>query len=77
MKELRVLSFLSACIYNLIYSIFLAIWIYQVFYDEDWKAIDSSCLIISLLIAYNLVLHFPIIPINFMIIFKEIEIEKF
>ena len=28
MKELRVLSFLSACIYNLIYSIGLSLWIH-------------------------------------------------
>jgi hypothetical protein len=77
MKELRVLSFLSACIYNLIYLIALFIWVHQVWFTEDESTFTASSLLVSLLLAYNLLMHFPILPINFMIIFKEIEIEKF
>lgn len=55
-------------------------WIYQIFFS-DKSGLDSSSgavdIIFSMLISYNLIIHFPIVPMNIAIIFKEILIQFF
>ena len=76
-KFFRFCSLTSAIGYNLIYFLMTVDWIYQIFYS-DKSGLDSSTgavdIIFSMIISYNLIIHFPIVPMNIAIIFKEILI---
>ena len=61
-KLIRVYSLESAVLYNLIYALFA----YRLYKSSIFKKKH---------LKYNLILHFFILPINFMIISKEFEIE--
>ena len=78
MKFFRFCSFMSAIGYNLVYFSMLGDWFYQVFYS-DKSQLDSSSgaidIIFNMIITYNLIIHFPIVPMNIAIMFKEILVQ--
>lgn len=76
-KPLRVISVLSALFYNIFFFGSLINWLYEIYF-ADKSYLDSTSgpidLIINMLVVYNIVLHFPIVPMNLAIIFKEIQL---
>ena len=76
-KPLRVISVLSALSYNIFFIASLINWLWEIYFADKSYLDDASGpidMIINMLIVYNLVLHFPIVPMNAAIIFKEIQL---
>ena len=74
-KPLRVISLLSAILYNLFYFFTFGNWIWELYFaDKSYLDTNSGPidLLINMLVFYNLILHFPIVPMNLAIILKEI-----
>ena len=72
----RLLSFMFAVIWNLVY-LFAFLWLSDYIGKWDGREIGTSEMFVAMVIAYNLILHFGILPINFVIIFKELSMEWF
>ena len=79
-KPLRIFSVLSAVLYNCFYLFTLANWIWELYF-ADKSYLDSATgpvdILFSMLVVYNLILHFPIVPMNVAIILKEIQLQFF
>ena len=76
-KPLRVISVLSAFLYNLFYIFSFANWVWELYF-ADKSYLDSTSgpidILFNMIVVYNLVLHFPIVPMNLAIILKEIQL---
>jgi hypothetical protein len=74
---LRALSVISAWIYNIAYFIMLADWFYNVYALDEAKIEELGALdmLMNMFFIYNSILHSGIVIVNFVIIFKEIELE--
>lgn len=73
----RLLSFFSAIFYNIVYIISALEWYDQIYLVTDKSAYDFGMIMVNMLLGYNLILHWSIIPINFAIIVKEISLNFF
>ena len=72
-KLIRVYSLESAVFYNLIYTWF-AYQLYKSVWNYDYESMGPPSVFETfkdMYLIYNLILHFFILPINFMIIAKE------
>lgn len=76
-KPFRLLSLISAFMYNFIYIFFTCDWIYQTFfsdktqYDNDHGIID---IFFNMFIIYNIIINAPIVPMNALIMLKELQL---
>lgn len=73
----RILSFMSAIAYNIVYFLSALEWYDQIWLVTDKSAYDFVTIMVNMLLGYNLILHCSIIPVNFAIIFKEISLNFF
>jgi hypothetical protein len=74
-KPLRVISVTSAFLYNVFYFFSLGNWIWEIFFADKSYLDDASGaidIIWNMMIVYNLIVHFPIVPMNIAIIVKEV-----
>ena len=74
-KPLRVISVTSAFLYNVFYLFTFVNWIWELSYADKSYLDDASGpidVIWNMMIVYNLVVHFPIVPMNVAMIIKEI-----
>ena len=75
-KPLRVLSVTSAFLYNVFYFFSLGNWLWELYFSDKSYLDDSSGpidIIWNMMVVYNLIVHFPIVPMNLAIIVKEIQ----
>jgi hypothetical protein len=75
-KVARFFSLVAAVLYNSVYAYF-AYALYSSIYEYDYETMGAPSVFETfkdMYMIYNLVLHIPIIPLNMMIIGKEIEI---
>ena len=75
-KFIRYISLISATIWNTAY-IFSFFWLLD--YLDDWgdRKIGADEMFIAMCIAYNLIVHFGILPINIVIMIKEFSMKYF
>ena len=79
-KPLRVISVTSAFLYNVFYFFSLGNWIWEIFFADKSYLDDASGaidVIWNMMIVYNLIVHFPIVPMNIAMIVKEIQMQVF
>lgn len=75
-KLFRFLSLCSAVVYNFLYFASVADFLILLF-KQDKDTIDIFYLMSAMFFGYNIVLHFPITIVNFVIFVKEIFMEMF
>lgn len=73
----RMLSFLSAIIYTIVYFISFLEWYDQIWLVTDKSNYDFVTIMVNMLLGYHLVLHSSIIPVNIAIIVKELSLNIF
>jgi hypothetical protein len=73
-KVQRVFSLGFGFLYNLILSTTAYKFFYDVYYETKVEPFD---MFVSMVIAYNLILHGPILFLNMVIIMKEFSLENF
>ena len=74
-KPLRVISVVSAFLYNVFYIFSLGNWLWEIFFADKSYLDDASGaidIIWNMMIVYNLIVHFPIVPMNVALILKEV-----
>ena len=73
----RFISLISANIYNLIWFLAIVLWLVETFFapTEFQDNYDTSTLITNMFLFFNCFVHASIFPINFAIIFKEIQLS--
>ena len=74
---LRWTSLFLAILYNIVYLSVVGAWLIETYAlpAETVDEIGTLDILMDLFFLYNTILHFSIVPLNFGIIFKEIEIE--
>ena len=79
MRFFRLLSVLAALIYTAVYGFVVADWMFQLYFEPE-NAYESYSLfdvLVNMFLAYNIIFHLHVIPVNFSIILKEILLELF
>jgi hypothetical protein len=76
-KETRTFILFGSIIYVLAFFIVLFEWYDMLYLVTDKSEYDFLTVYFNMLLGYNIVMHFSIIPMNLMIIFKEITMEWF
>lgn len=73
----RVFSLLAAWWYNFAYFFMLADWFYNIYglNDDKIEELGALDMLMNMFFIYNSILHSGIVIVNFVIIFKEIELE--
>ena len=74
-KPLRVISVVSAFLYNVFYLFSLGNWLWEIFFADKTYLDDASGaidIIWNMMVVYNLIVHFPIVPMNVALILKEV-----
>tara|TARA_B110000285_G_C15051562_1_gene577274 strand:+ start:754 stop:966 length:213 start_codon:yes stop_codon:yes gene_type:complete len=68
---------MMACVYNLSYLLMLADWFYNIYglTDEKIEELGALDMLMNMFFIYNSILHSGIVIVNFVIIFKEIELQ--
>ena len=66
-----------AVVYNFAYLFMLADWFYNIYglTDEKIEELGALDMLMNMFFIYNSILHSGIVIVNFVIIFKEIELE--
>lgn len=77
MKFFRFISLAVASIFNFMYFFILAVWIIQIYDPPEWYAYDMFTGFMNCMVAYNLIFDSMALPINTMIIVKELSMEFF
>jgi len=74
---IRAFSLISAWVYNIAYFIMLADWFFNIYAltDEKIEELGALDMLMNMFFIYNSILHSGIVIVNFVIIFKEIELE--
>lgn len=74
MRFFRVFSTWSACMYMGYYAFVVADWIYQLYFEptKDYENYQFLDILVNMFLAYNIIFHIHVIPVNLAIIFKEI-----
>ena len=74
---LRWTSLFLAIAYNVVYLAGVASWLVETYAlpSDKVEEIGTLDVLLDLFFLYNTLLHFSIVPLNFGIIFKEIEME--
>ena len=74
---LRMGSVIAAWLYNIAYLTMLADWFYNVYglTDEKIEELGALDMLMNMFFIYNSILHSGIVIVNFVIIFKELELE--
>jgi hypothetical protein len=70
-------SVIAAWLYNIAYFTMLADWFYNVYAltDDKIEELGALDMLMNMFFIYNSILHSGIVIVNFVIIFKEIELE--
>ena len=76
-RVFRFWSFIFAVTYNFVFTMMALEWWDMLYITADKTKYDFVDIFINMVLGYNMVLHFTIIPINFFIIIKEISMEFF
>ena len=71
----RILSFLSAIAYNAFFIVSALEWYDQIYIVTDKSQYDFVTIMSNMLLGYNMILHSSIIPVNLVIILKEISLN--
>lgn len=79
MRFFRFFSVFAAWAYNGVYLFIVADWIFQLYLEptntyENYQFLD---ILINMFLAYNIVFHMHLLPVNMAIILKEIFLEIF
>lgn len=74
MKYIRIFSLLSAYLYSIVYALAI-VTLMVVAWDLDGAEITWVGMMTAMVISYNLILHAPILLVNFGICFKEFTME--
>jgi len=79
MRFVRLFSVLWSWIYNAVYIFILVDWIYQIWLvpNKDYEEYQFFDILVNMFLAYNIVFHLHVIPVNFVIIVKEFFLEVF
>lgn len=76
-KFLRFWSLAIASTWNFLYILIGTVYIIQINYPPEWKVYDTFNAFMTCMIAYNLIFDIFSLPINSMIIMKELSMEFF
>jgi len=76
-KVVRTIAFISAWMYVISFIVGAAEWANMLYVVQDKSGYDFGTVYINMLLGYNIVLHFEIIPVCLFVIFKEITMEFF
>ena len=74
-KVIRILNAFSAALYNILFAAEFVSFIYGLVFEDkgDFEGEDGPVEIFEyMFLAYNMIFHFPVVPINHWIVFKEI-----
>ena len=77
MKFFRLISLAVAFIWNLIYFLVVALFWYQIYNPPQWRQYDFFFSFSICLVAFNLLFDWLAVPLNTMIIIKELSMEFF
>ena len=71
----RIMSVFAAGVYNFFYILCTIDWIFQIYWEptkayEDYQFVD---ILINMFLAYNIVFNLLIVPVNWVILIKEIS----
>merc|ERR1711935_670779 len=82
LNKLRFFRFTSVAIafmYNFVYLIVLLSWVFTLFFESEatYESYQFFDILIDMFLAYNVLFHLHIMPVNFAIVFKEILLELF
>lgn len=69
----RIFSVLAAFVYSAVYGFVVADWMYQIYFEpvkayEEYQFID---ILANMYLAYNIIFHLHVLPINLAIVVKE------
>uniref|UniRef100_A0A7S3CUK7 Uncharacterized protein n=1 Tax=Strombidium rassoulzadegani TaxID=1082188 RepID=A0A7S3CUK7_9SPIT len=73
----RYYSFLMAIVYTVVFGIAGADWYYQLYLISQKNGYDFVTIFGNMVLAYNLIVHWSIIPVNLIIIIKELSMQQF
>jgi len=73
----RMMTFVSACLYNFVYLISFFEWYDQIYIVTDKSQYDFVTIFTNMMIGYNMVLHSSVVVVNLGIIIKEISLFFF
>jgi len=73
----RMIGFASAIVYNIMFLLSFFEWWDQLYIVTDKSQYDFVTIFINMILGYNIWLHGSIIPINLIIIIKEISLNYF
>jgi len=76
MKWIRLFSLLSSYLYTFAY-LFAFVTLLVILDDLDGSEASWVNVYSVMVLSYNLILHFPVIPMNFAIAIKEFSMEFF
>ena len=73
----RLVSLTSAIIYSIIQISFMYEWYQELYLNNDKSNYDFMSVMWNMYLAYNVILHISILPVNCFIIIKELSLEFF
>jgi len=76
-RQTRSDAVLAAWVYVVLFVIGAVEWYNQLYLISDKSSYDIGTVYINMLLGYNMVLHFEIVPVCLFIIIKEISMEFF
>jgi hypothetical protein len=79
LRIFRVVSGAVAVVYTAVYLFIIFDWIYQLYLEpttvyEEYQFLD---IVVNMYLAYNILFNLHLMPVNFVIMFKEIFLEIF
>ena len=77
MKFFRFLSFSVAFLWNFFYFFTVGVFIYQIYNPPEWRDYDLVNAFAMCLVGYNLIFDALALPVNTVIIVKELSMEFF
>jgi len=79
LKFFRTLSALGAFAYTFVYTIITINWLYEIFWEPEntYESYGIFDIFVNMFLAYNVAVNLHIIPVNFMIILKEVSLWIF
>mmetsp|Transcript_35909 Transcript_35909/g.55134 ORF Transcript_35909/g.55134 Transcript_35909/m.55134 type:complete len:325 (-) Transcript_35909:60-1034(-) len=76
-RVLRLFSVVLSVIYTVLFIISIVEWYSQLYIVMDKSKYDFFTVYVNMMIGYNAIIHWSILPVNIFIIIKEISMEFF
>lgn len=73
----RILSFLTAIVYNALYITSAGVWYDYIYIVTDKSNYNLPIILVNMLLGYNLILHSSVVVVNLVIIVKELSLNVF